>query len=638
MSQSSGYFGLLTPNTPAGGIAFPFGQQQQQQLQQQQLAFARAMQTSPNGFTNTFDMTAQQAQAHAQAEAHAQAAQAHAQAQAQQAQAQAQAQRQAHVQAHLQAQHQAAQQAQATAHAQAHAAAVAAAAATGRVTHPNSNQALNDVNQFYTQTKHSIDKMRNVQKAVMLNPQKAPFDILDAEQSQLMRVIDQLMRALSDLWRTALLTPPDIHRLHFLQQELKLSHHQLELYHQELQLITQPQPPRVPAALVIVEQPFPMVVTKGKQLDEDGVVVMLLGGANVDFTHFSKVKVAMVQETPQAKASATGKAIENDSQPIDAYRRLSRWHLKFLNGTRKNAVGVRFGIQVNVGSGINTQSVTVESENSLPFIVITNECQWEESEGALIRKELFSEQNEVPWFAFANTLQRHFIRATRQDPQRPSRCLSTMDLDYFHDKFFGRSMSVTAKAFEQFWAWFGKCIQKLRYQRHIGPAWSSGLIHGFVSRQAVDIILRDEEPGAFVVRFSERDAGNFSIGYKTDDPSLDTNLRHYLLKPSDTAASKRTLPDFLAEQTMFTYVLCVTIEGMDGVPQYRRMPKDAVFEPYYSKRTGPSVVNGYDDTVITNRNGHTGGTGANSRAGTPASADGEGDNGAINEEDDADYS
>ncbi len=46
------------------------------------------------------------------------------------------------------------------------------------------------------------------------------------------------------------------------------------------------------AALVIVEQPFPMVVTKGKQMDEDPVLVQLLGGANVEFTSFSKVCLA----------------------------------------------------------------------------------------------------------------------------------------------------------------------------------------------------------------------------------------------------------------------------------------------------------------------------------------------------------
>ncbi len=66
--------------------------------------------------------------------------------------------------------------------------------------------------------------------------------------------------------------------------------------------------------------------------------------------------------------------------------------MSFMAGTRKNSVGIRFGIQVQVGAGQAAQAVTVESDNSLPFIVITNECQWEESEGTLIKKETFGDQ------------------------------------------------------------------------------------------------------------------------------------------------------------------------------------------------------------------------------------------------------
>ena len=35
-------------------------------------------------------------------------------------------------------------------------------------------------------------------------------------------------------------------------------------------------------ALVIAEQPLPMVITKGKQLEDDPIVVQLLTGASVD--------------------------------------------------------------------------------------------------------------------------------------------------------------------------------------------------------------------------------------------------------------------------------------------------------------------------------------------------------------------
>ncbi len=60
----------------------------------------------------------------------------------------------------------------------------------------------------------------------------------------------------------------------------------------------------------------------------------------------------------------------------------------------------------------------------------------------------FALQAEIPWIGFANTLQRHFIRATRQDPVRPTRCLSAQDMAYLHEKFFGGTPMIAQKVCE----------------------------------------------------------------------------------------------------------------------------------------------------------------------------------------------
>lgn len=79
-----------------------------------------------------------------------------------------------------------------------------------------------------------------------------------------------------------------------------------------------------------------MVVTKGKQLEDDPVVVQLLTGttltgrrstptdayslysvgSHVDIQSFSKVKVAMICDNQQVKTSSS-KSIENDTQTMD---------------------------------------------------------------------------------------------------------------------------------------------------------------------------------------------------------------------------------------------------------------------------------------------------------------------------------
>ncbi len=93
---------------------------------------------------------------------------------------------------------------------------------------------------------------------------------------------------------------------------------------------------------------------------------------------------------------------------------------------------------------------------------------------------------------------------------------------------------VSQASFDSFWGWFGKNLQKLRYQRHVCSMWQSGLIYGFISRfqvntlgliiraladvkRQVDEALKNEEAGTFLIRFSERHAGLFAVGYKIDD-------------------------------------------------------------------------------------------------------------------------
>merc|ERR1712137_120667 len=333
-----------------------------------------------------------------------------------------------------------------------------------------------------TQKEHLL-KIRQVQKQVMCNPQEHTFKLLDSQHRALKEQIDIEVKALQNLYTQTVLLPAEVHRLLLLVQELKIQQTQLELFRQELHQLTQPHAPnRCIATLVVSQEPFPMVVTKGKQLDEDAVVVQLLSGANVEFQSFSQMKVAMVWENHQSKAN-NQKNIDSDTQTVDAFNRVAKWHLKFLNGTRKNSVTLRFGMQVQVSQPSGAVTVTVESHSTRPFIVITNECQWEESEGALLKKDAFGEQAEIPWPQFANVLQRHFLRATRQDAISPTRCLSDTDFDYIHTKFFGGHATITPKAYTSFWTWFGKTIKKLRYQRHILPLWQTGLIHGFLSRE-----------------------------------------------------------------------------------------------------------------------------------------------------------
>jgi len=462
----------------------------------------------------------------------------------------------------------------------------------GNVLQPH-QQIINECLKLHLAQKEQLDKMKIVQKQVLAHPQKETFQMLDNEQNTLKKQIDAEITSLQQIDQTFVLSPPEIRNVIFLLHELTIQSIQLELYHEELQLLVRPQnPPPTIAALVVIEQPFPMVITKCKPLEDDPVVVQLLSGTRTELQMIGKVRATMIVENQQGSKSANSpKTIETEVVSMDETNRLAKYHLKFLNGTRKNPVTLKFGMQVQVVGGT---PVNIESPPSSPFIVITNECQYEESDGTLLKKDSFGNNTDIPWASYANKLQRHFLRATRQDFMKPTRYLSRHELLYIHQHFFGGKPTISQSSFDAFWIWFGKGLQKLRYQRHVCSMWQSGLIYGFISRQSVEEALRNEDQGTFLIRFSERHAGHFAIGYKVDDPDPEKRIRHYLVKADDTAGAKKTLPDFLSECPQFTKILQLTIDVQTGEPRLRNFPKDVVLEPYYSKRETLPATNGYD--------------------------------------------
>jgi hypothetical protein len=210
-----------------------------------------------------------------------------------------------------------------------------------------------------------------------------------------------------------------------------------------------------------------MIVTKGKQLEEDKLTVKIIAGACPAFELNGAMKAQTISEAHQ---KGTIGVIENYTAMVDRLTHQSNFCIKFVTGSRKVPVALRFAQTINWQS----QSFVIESEVSNPFVIITNEVQWEGSSGAILKKQLFGLRGEVSWPAFVNGLQSHFIWLTRQDPTKPNRTLSEYDFNYLHNKFFSRQANVSLYDFEAFWNWFGKSMQVLRYGRHCNSLWQTG--------------------------------------------------------------------------------------------------------------------------------------------------------------------
>jgi len=423
---------------------------------------------------------------------------------------------------------------------------------------------------FATQDQH-IEQIRQIQQQLVLQPQKEGVRQLQEQQWKLNQQIELELKELQGLHRSVILDPPALHQLRMLLQRLKIQQQKIELFRQELQLVLNPHSPPCIAALMLTDQPTPQVLFKGKTL-EDNYVLALLSGSNVNIQNISKVKAILVAEEKNWKNK---KPIENDVQAMDSMKRVLTFHNIKLNvSTRMSMVYLKFAVQVTLQNG---GTHTIESAGSSPIIVITNESQWCDAAGKLLLFEAFGGQTEIPWQHLANVTHTHFLKATRQDPGRPQRRLNHGEFQYIHYKFFGGQLNVTQQQAGRFWSWFGQVVQTLRFKRHIANMWFVGLIYGFITKNACTEILKNEEIGTFVIRFSENHPGLFAVAYVDDDPY--ERVKHYLVKPEDISSNK-SLPDFLREKPQFLYVN--QLDPATG--ELHKLPKDKVLEGYYSKR------------------------------------------------------
>jgi len=396
------------------------------------------------------------------------------------------------------------------------------------------------------------------------------------------------------------------------------------------------QPSSCIASLVITSQPFPVVLNKGK-LVETSLNVAILTGATQELKqtqHFMPV----ITSDPPTKSVAQNIVMVAKEEAINSTS--TRLKLKMMNGSRMMPVLLKMSITVAFSAG----SIMLESQCSQPFIVITNENQFEESNGNLLKYLAFRGKPDTPWTKFANELQRHFVQATKQDGSSPQpattsapmsasaaasaatpenlpvRPLSVHDLEYIHNRFFAGRPVISVSQFDQFWAWFGKILQRMRSTRQICGMWRDGLLWGFAGRSEIEQALMSQPVGSFVVRFSERHAGSFAIAYKNplgeirgpqSEPATPmvgqmgmSSIKHYLVKPEEISAQK-TLPDFLNDIAGLSVIVRVVhndfgteIDPPMRLPEPLHIPmsKSEALGKFLSKREQVELV-GYEPNL-----------------------------------------
>eukprot|EP00727_Mastigamoeba_balamuthi_P012424 m51a1_g7804 hypothetical protein (639) ;mRNA; r:73623-78177 len=425
--------------------------------------------------------------------------------------------------------------------------------------------------------------------------------------------LEAMARAARDLETQQTLAPAEIAKLAVLSQDLFVENEQLRLFAAELAQHCGPQgapepgaPVQCMASLVVTQQPgFPGVVNYKRVGDPlQQVAVRVLAGAMQQVQQVSPVEPHMVAEFKARAKAPTESIIAKEGEDIDPETKALRIRLTMKDGSRKAAIAAKFTVCVSCPAG----TVVLESQQTHPFVVITNPCQYGVSVGALIKKICFGAgQKDAAWPHLANTLQRQLLGATKQELGRPDRSISARELAYLHARFLGGGPRVGLKAFDAFWLWFGDALQSLRYTRHVCALWQAGLLWGFTGRQDVEAALAGQPPGTFAVRFSERNPGLFAIAYTVDAGSSDTAaaaagsprgaaggsaVRHYLVRPEEITA-RRTLPDFLGEAPQLSFALRVAFDALGGY-EAGAVFKDDALGPYYTKRERINGATDYD--------------------------------------------
>jgi hypothetical protein len=420
---------------------------------------------------------------------------------------------------------------------------------------------------------------------------------------------------LVNLLHTTILGAHEVERANLLNDELGLISATISLWQQELLVYTSwiqdgGEKPTLSqlTSLVIARAPFPSIWMKRNQMSEaEAIYARLLLGCTVTLSQFSEVQATIHCHTAYtAKTTPAKPIIDYDYFQMDPSTLTASCQFVFTAGSRKDVAQCRFSMTVSGSSFANNvlinrgndvsaeETAQLVSPDSKPFIVITNECQYGETFGILFQKDVFHHQwgearQDIPWPLFANSIQRYFIRSTRQDPVSPKRGLSIFDLEHIHAHFFASDPSIQVKPFSKFWDWFGKVLHRLRYQRHMSALWTEGLVFGMVSREGVYAQLITRPAGTFLLRFSESSAGFIAVGYRVS--GANAGIKNYLVKQEDTAsATVKTLPDFIRSRPEFATILQYTGQHLeDGFPVLYPIHKDYALKAYCAARPAKPV-------------------------------------------------
>ncbi|GAM27584.1 hypothetical protein SAMD00019534_107600 [Acytostelium subglobosum LB1] len=444
----------------------------------------------------------------------------------------------------------------------------------GTNTEKISQEFYNSLVNRYHERNNRFLKAKEKQIAVISSHEPVLADELHTIYTTMKKEIDEEKAELRNLLTKTILLPADLHLIRGTIEGLKSHYRIVDVLYNELQYVLNKKKPESCCAIILVQQPASQVIFRGgKGISEPFKVELVTGVVMPESVSVVVAKIDKNETTKKEKAAAK-ETLENNESSLDNSNRATFSNLKVNISTRMSPSYLKFVATVK-DRGSKTGKI-IESVQTNPLVVITNESQWSEASGKLLAGEVFEDREEVPWALFANILHSHVFTTTGQVPDEPKRKIHTWEWDYIQQNHFASKPTLTRSECKEFWTKFGPILQTIHFKRHISNLWFDGLICGFISKNECNQYLYNAEEGSFLIRFSDSMPGSFAVAYVTNDEN--ERVKHYLVRPEEIGPNK-TLPDFLRERFQFK-----TLYRLEpALKKLTPVPKDEAFKSFYSQ-------------------------------------------------------
>uniref|UniRef100_A0A8C2EAF6 Signal transducer and activator of transcription n=1 Tax=Cyprinus carpio TaxID=7962 RepID=A0A8C2EAF6_CYPCA len=234
---------------------------------------------------------------------------------------------------------------------------------------------------------------------------------------------------------------------------------------------------------------------------------------------------------------------------------------------------------------------------SLPLVVISNVSQLPGGWASVMWYNLLTDDPKNLGF-FSNPLRASWSQLSEvlswQFSSFAGRGLNKEQLNMLGDKLLGQHASyndcqvswskfwkenIPGKSFS-FWLWLDSILDLIK--KHLLPVWIDGYIMGFVSKEMERALLKEKEPGTFLLRFSESHLGGITFTWVEQDENGDpkfisvepyTKNRLNALPIADIIRDYKVIADGVVPENPLKFL-------------YPDIPKDEAFGKHYNSH-GP---------------------------------------------------